>query len=157
LRNSLFVLSGTLLLDQASKAIISLLMQPGESIPVIPDIFHLTFVRNSGAAFGLLSGNRTPFIFTTILAVVALVFLLFQFRKKRADLSFSLVLVLGGALGNLVDRVRLGEVVDFIDLGWRQVRWPVFNVADIAVTVGVLLFCYRSIFSRRITGGAQTV
>ncbi len=155
MRNSLLVLCGTLLLDQASKAVVSLLMQPGESAPIISGVVHVTFVRNSGAAFGLLSGNRVPFVFTTILAIVALLFLLFQFRQRRADLYSSLVLVLGGALGNLVDRVRLGDVVDFIDLGWKNVRWPVFNVADIAVTVGVLLFCYRSLFSRRTSDESE--
>jgi signal peptidase II len=155
LRNSLLVLCGTLLLDQVSKTIVSFLIQPGESVRVISDAVYITFVRNSGAAFGLLSGNRFPFVFTTIIAVAALLFLLHQFRRKRADLSMSLVLVLGGALGNLVDRVRLGEVVDFIDLGWKSVRWPVFNVADVAVTLGVVLFCYRSFFSRRPQDGVQ--
>lgn len=143
------MLFGTLLLDQASKIVVLLLMEPGESIPLLSDYVHITFVRNSGAAFGLLSGNRIPFVFTTSLAIVALLFLFFQSRRKRTDLSSSLVLVLGGALGNLIDRIRLSEVVDFIDLGWKNVRWPVFNVADVAVTAGVFLFCYRSISARR--------
>jgi signal peptidase II len=156
LRNSLLVLCGTLLLDQASKVVVSILMRPGESVPLISGVAHITLVRNSGAAFGLFSGNRIPFVFTTVLAIAALLFLLFQFRQRRADLSSSLVLVLGGALGNLVDRVRLGEVIDFIDLGWQNVRWPVFNVADIAVTAGVLLFCYRSLFTGRSPDEARS-
>ncbi|UCF78931.1 MAG: signal peptidase II [Candidatus Eiseniibacteriota bacterium] len=149
MRNLLLLLCGTLLLDQASKALASLLMQRGESIKVISDAVRLTLVHNSGAAFGLLSGNRVPFVLTTLFAVAALVFLLTQLRKRRTDVSLPLVLVLGGALGNLIDRVRFGEVVDFIDLGWKNVRWPVFNVADIAVTLGVALFCYRTIFQKR--------
>ena len=157
MKNFVLVLCGTLLLDQISKSVVSSFMRPGESILVISDAVRITLVRNSGAAFGLLSGNRIPFIFTTILAVAALLFLLFQFRQRRADLSSSLVLVLGGALGNLVDRIRHGEVVDFLDVGWGGVRWPVFNVADIAVTVGVLLFCYRSVFSRRPPGETRAV
>jgi signal peptidase II len=145
----LVVLLGTLLLDQVSKLAILLLMQPGESIPLLSDLVRITFVRNSGAAFGLLSGNRIPFLLTTCLAIAALLFLLFRSRGSGAHISSYLVLVLAGAVGNLIDRLRLGEVVDFIDIGWKNVRWPVFNLADAAVTVGVLLFLYRSLFRRR--------
>ena len=152
MRKLLFVLLGTLLLDQVSKFAVFLLMQPGESIPLLSDFVRLTFVRNSGAAFGLLPGNRTPFLFTTFLAIAALLFLLFRSRRTGAGISSYLVLVLAGATGNLIDRLRLGEVVDFVDIGWKNVRWPVFNVADAAVTVGVLLFLYRSLFRRRPAG-----
>jgi signal peptidase II len=127
-------------------------MQPGESVPVISDFARLTFVRNTGTVFGLLSGNNLPLIFTTLIATAALVFLVWRSRKSDGRLTFPLVLVLAGALGNLADRLRLGQVVDFLDLGVGHVRWPVFNVADIAVTVGVVLFCYRSIFSERRSG-----
>jgi signal peptidase II len=148
LKRLLIVLCSVLLLDQASKVAVLLLMQPGESVPVISDFVRLTFVRNSGAAFGMLSGNNVPFVFTTLLAMAAVVFLIFRSMRSGSQFSFPLELVLGGALGNLVDRVRLGEVVDFIDMGWKGHRWPVFNVADIAVTAGVILFCYYSIFSK---------
>ena len=152
MRKLLFVLLGTLLLDQVSKFAVFLLMEPGESIPLLSDFVRLTFVRNSGAAFGLLPGNRIPFLFTTFLAIAALLFLLFRSRRTGAGISSYLVLVLAGATGNLIDRLRLGEVVDFVDVGWKNVRWPVFNVADAAVTVGVLLFLYRSLFGRRPAG-----
>jgi signal peptidase II len=152
LKKLLFVLFCTLLIDQASKAAVILLMQPGESVPVISDFARLTFVRNTGTVFGLLSGNNLPLIFTTLIATAALVFLVWRSRKSDGRLTFPLVLVLAGALGNLADRLRLGQVVDFLDLGVGHVRWPVFNVADIAVTVGVVLFCYRSIFSERRSG-----
>lgn len=148
MRNLFFVLLGTLLLDQVSKLAVLLFMQTGESIPLLSDVVRLTFVRNSGAAFGLLSGNRIPFLFTTFLAIVALLFLVVRSRRTRADLSFYLVLVLAGAIGNMIDRLRFGEVIDFIDIGGKNVRWPVFNVADSAVTVGVLLFLYRSLVRR---------
>ena len=148
LRNLFFVLLGTLLLDQVSKLAVLLFMQTGESISLLSDVVRLTFVRNSGAAFGLLSGNRIPFLFTTFLAIVALLFLVVRSRRTRADLSFYLVLVLAGAIGNMIDRLRFGEVIDFIDIGGKNVRWPVFNVADSAVTVGVLLFLYRSLVRR---------
>lgn len=145
----LIVLCSVLLLDQASKAAVLLLMRTGESVPVISDFVKLTLVRNSGAAFGMLSGNNAPLLLTTALAAAAVVFLILRSRKEAGRFSFPLVLVLGGALGNLSDRVRMGEVVDFIDVGWKLHRWPVFNVADIAITAGVVLFCYYSIFSRK--------
>jgi signal peptidase II len=97
----------------------------------------------------MLSGNNLPLVLTTLLAAAAVVFLIFRSKKTGNQLSMPLVLVLGGAVGNLVDRVRLGEVVDFIDMGWKLHRWPVYNVADIAITVGVVLFCYRSIFTSK--------
>jgi len=143
------VLCSVLLLDQASKAAALLLMRRGESIPVISDFVRLTLVQNSGAAFGMLSGNNLPLILTTLLAAAAVVFLIFRAKKTGSRLSMPLVLVLGGALGNLADRVRLGEVVDFIDMGWKLHRWPVFNVADVAITAGVVLFCYHSIFTTK--------
>ena len=87
MRNLFFVLLGTLLLDQVSKLAVLLFMQTGESIPLLSDVVRLTFVRNSGAAFGLLSGNRIPFLFTTFLAIVALLFLVVRSRRTRADLS----------------------------------------------------------------------
>jgi len=149
LKRLLIVLCFVLLLDQASKAAVLRLMQRDESIPIISDFVKLTLVQNSGAAFGMLSGNNVPLILTTLLAAAAVVFLIFRSRKEGSQLSFPLVLVLGGALGNLVDRVRLGEVVDFVDMGWKLHRWPVFNVADIAITAGVVLFCYHSIFARK--------
>lgn len=128
-------------------------MQPGDSVPLVSDFVRLTFVRNSGTAFGLLSGNNLALVFTTLLAIAALLILVFRSRKTDGRLAFPLVLVLGGALGNLIDRIRLGEVIDFIDIGFESFRWPVFNVADIAVTLGVALFCYHSIFSKpRSTG-----
>jgi signal peptidase II len=150
LRKLLFVLLGTLLLDQISKLAILLFMQPGESIPLLSDFVRITFVRNSGAAFGLLSGNKMTFLFTSSLAIAALLFLFFRSRRTRADISSYLVLVIAGAIGNLIDRLRLGEVVDFVDIGWKNVRWPVFNVADAAVTVGVLFFLYRCLVRRRL-------
>lgn len=138
-----------LLLDQGSKLAVLHLMRPGESIPILSDVVRLTFVRNSGAAFGLLSGSRITFLLTGFLAIVALLFLFFRSRRTKAALSSYLVLVIGGAVGNMIDRLRLGEVVDFVDIGWKNVRWPVFNVADAAVTVGVLLFLYHSLLQRR--------
>ena len=149
LKRLVAVLCSVLLLDQASKAAVLLMMRPGSSIPIVSDFVRLTLVHNSGAAFGMLSGNNLPLAFTSVLAAAAVVFLIFRSKKTGDRFSVPLVFVLGGALGNLVDRVRLGEVVDFIDMGWKLHRWPVYNVADVAITVGVVLFCYRSIFTSK--------
>jgi signal peptidase II len=149
LKRLVAVLCSVILLDQASKAAVLHLMRRGESIPIISDFVRLTLVQNSGAAFGMLSGDSLPLILTSLLAAVAVTVLIFRSKQAGSQLSMPLVLVLGGAVGNLADRVRLGEVVDFIDIGLRLHRWPVFNVADIAITVGVVLFCYHSIFTSR--------
>ncbi len=149
LKRLAIVLCSVLLLDQASKAAALHLMRRGESVPVISDFVRLTLVQNSGAAFGMLSGNNMPLVLTSLLAAAAVVFLILRSRRTGSRLSMPLVLVLGGAVGNLADRVRLGEVVDFIDMGWGLHRWPVFNVADIAITAGVVLFCYHSIFTSK--------
>jgi signal peptidase II len=109
---------------------------------VLDGLFSITYIRNKGAAFGFLANTsyRLPFfIFVSIIAVVAI---LFAFRKLRADqkaAQLSLALILSGAVGNLIDRVRLGEVIDFLDVYWKSYHWPAFNVADSAICVGVFL------------------
>jgi signal peptidase II len=111
-----------------------------EPVHVVGDLVRLTYVRNSGIAFSLLAGRGLPlYVFSIIAALV--VFALF-FRHQRLSLGrqLSLALILGGAIGNMIDRVTTGQVVDFILLSWRTHEFPVFNVADIAVNCGVALF-----------------
>ncbi|MFH1784431.1 MAG: signal peptidase II [bacterium] len=124
-----------LILDQISKYIIANNMLPGESLPVINNIFHITYVENTGAAFGILKGQNFFFIVISIIAIVYIVF----FSKKALGRTIlptvSLGIILGGILGNLADRLRLGCVVDFLDF---QI-WPVFNVADSGISVGAAL------------------
>ena len=120
--------------DQISKYFIVQLMEPHQSIPIIENIFHITYVRNFGAAFGLLP-NRT-ILFVLVSLSVAFLILLFhrQIPPGHPYLRIALALQFGGALGNnLFDRLRLGYVVDFLDF---QV-WPVFNVADMAIVAGI--------------------
>lgn len=129
----LFVVSlGVFLLDQASKLLIMSEMHRGQSIPVIKNIFYITYIHNPGAAFGLLA-DRTPFFVAVSLLVVAGI-LVFHWkgRARGGVLPVALGLIAGGALGNLVDRIRFGEVVDFLDFR----IWPVFNLADSAIVVG---------------------
>lgn len=132
----------SLTLDQLTKLYIDANFQLHESIPVIRGFFHLTYVRNKGAAFGILSDNavRIPFFITV--SIVAMLGILWYISRIREDQKLALVslsLVFSGALGNLVDRIRLGEVIDFLDLFWQRHHWPAFNVADSAITVGVTL------------------
>lgn len=123
--------------DQLSKHFVASLMQAGESIPLIKDFLHLTFVRNPGAAFGMLPYQT---IFFVVITVVVAIFIIYYYRLLSADhrlLRFSLALLLGGAIGNLIDRLRTGYVVDFIDF---KIWPPVFNIADSAIVIGIGLF-----------------
>jgi len=125
----------TLLADQFSKYVISASMQPGESIPVLPPVFHITYILNPGAAFGMLA-NRTAFFIIVSLLVIAGVLVGYRYLpRERIWTRVAAALLVGGALGNLIDRVRLGRVIDFLDFR----VWPVFNLADIAIVTGALL------------------
>jgi len=130
-------------LDQVTKwLIVQWLREPGASVSVLWPVFSLTYVTNTGAAFGLFANQNLLFIFIAV-AVIAVI--LFFYRYLLADhllLRISLALQLGGALGNLLDRLRLGYVVDFLDFR----VWPVFNIADSAITIGVLLLIYTLVF-----------
>jgi signal peptidase II len=130
-------------LDQLTKRIASEHLFPGQPVPVLGDVVRLTLVHNTGAAFGLFPGSRVPFIVISVLAVGVVLYL---FRRESYRSAASRVLlgcILGGAVGNLIDRVRLGWVVDFVDIGVCSLRWPVFNVADSAVTLGVILLAWN--------------
>ena len=134
----ILIAGGVVLLDQFTKAVVQASLFPGESVTVIPGFFNLTYVRNPGAAFGLLaSGNPAVVIpFFVVLTIIIGIGILYYYKQsnpgQRAH-RWGLSLILGGAAGNLIDRVRLGEVVDFIDVGW----WPVFNLADSSIVVGI--------------------
>ncbi|MFO7262825.1 MAG: signal peptidase II [Bacillaceae bacterium G1] len=127
-----------LCLDQWTKKLVAEKMDLGESIPLIEHWLYLTSHRNAGAAFGILQGQRWLFIVVTV-AVVAVI--VYAFWKMRHDepLCWSLSLILGGAVGNLLDRIRFGEVVDFIDVRIFGYHYPIFNVADSAVVIGGVL------------------
>ena len=123
-----------LFLDQLTKFIISRNFSFLQSVPVIPRVFHLTLVANRGAAFGILKNQTLLFVATSLFAVI-LIFSALRDNRQRKLYKFSLSLILSGALGNLIDRLRLGYVIDFLDFR----IWPVFNIADSAITVGAVL------------------
>lgn len=131
--------------DQWSKLSILNHFEYGESLTIIQNYFSLTYVRNTGAAFGFLAsanpGFRVPFfLIVPLVAMVVLGFLYRDLPKSARWRSMALGLVSGGAVGNLIDRVRLGYVVDFLDFHWRtSYYFPAFNVADSAICVGVAI------------------
>jgi signal peptidase II len=140
----LAVLSGLVLLDQVTKAILVRKLELHEYRPIIDGLLSLSHVNNRGAAFGFLSDAKLPYqpVLLSLLSVAALAAIAYYFVRLPASARLprvALALVLGGAVGNLIDRVRLGYVVDFIHVYWQQHAWPDFNVADSAITVGVVL------------------
>jgi len=137
--------------DQASKWYVRSNLGLYESIPVIDSCFHITHARNTGAAFSLLAdapyGIRLPFfIIVTILALGALLYFLRQVGDRQRLLQFALAGILGGALGNFVDRIFLGSVTDFFDVHWNQWTWPTFNVADSFISIGMVVLLVQSFF-----------
>lgn len=132
------------LLDQITKFIVKTRMNPYESFPVINPILYITYVKNRGAAFSLLEGNIPFLAIVSLIVNLFILFLLIKGIKSSKTTKFSLALILGGSIGNFLDRIRLGYVVDFIDLR----VWPVFNVADMAVVFGVLILSYILIFEK---------
>jgi len=132
----------SLLIDQFTKVYIDRVMDLHQSIPVVDGLFSITYVRNPGAAFGFLADTRFRIPFFIVISIVAVVVILVAFHKLRSDQKLaqvSLAMILSGAVGNLIDRVRLGEVIDFLDLYWKSYHWPAFNVADSMICVGVFL------------------
>lgn len=140
----LFPALAAVILDQLTKYLVRGALALGESIPVLPHIFHLTHIENTGAAFGILAGQRVLFLILTAVIVCVMCWLYRQLARKKSLMAVCLGLVVGGAVGNLIDRLLRGSVTDFFDF---QI-WPVFNVADICVCVGLALMCALLIFRK---------
>ena len=136
-----------IILDQVSKLAISGTMQLYQSIPVMP-FFKLTYVHNTGAAFSFLSeaGGWQRWFFAALALVISGVIAVWLARLKHDEtlLAVALSLVLGGAIGNLIDRLVYGYVIDFLDVYYQTWHWPAFNVADSAITIGVILMLMES-------------
>ena len=136
------IVGSILVLDQATKWLVASMLHLHESVTVIESFFQLTHVRNTGAAFSLLAqapaSFRQPFFFiTTLIAVGVLLVLLRRVESSQTLTLVAIAGILGGALGNFIDRLLYGEVIDFLLVHWRQYYWPAFNVADSCITVGV--------------------
>lgn len=129
-----------LVLDLVTKWIVSHRIDfRGEPLRIVGDLVRFNHVRNSGSAFSLFQGGRIAFIAFSILSIALILSLARSRRFRSLTASISLGMILGGALGNLYDRILYGAVTDWIDIGIGSTRWPTFNVADIGVTIGVLL------------------
>ena len=131
-----------LVLDQLLKYWIRSNMTIGQSIPVISGIFHITYIENPGAAFGILANHRILFLLLTIAITGVMFYLYLSLRSKKSLAALSLGLVISGAAGNFIDRFLRGTVTDMFDF---QI-WPIFNIADICICVGIALLCYVLIF-----------
>jgi signal peptidase II len=135
----------SLALDQASKFYIDQTFTLYQSLVVIENFFNITYIRNQGAAFGIFSDSslRIPFFLTiAVVASVVILWVIHRLKDEQKVFGFGLSLIFSGAIGNLIDRIRLGEVIDFLDVHWYRHHWPAFNVADSAISVGVVLLIW---------------
>lgn len=140
------IISSVILLDQATKFLASRFLQINNSVPLIKNFFHLTLVHNRGAAFGMFQNQLFMFL---LISVFAITLIICSLRDKKNSLIFqvSLSLILGGAIGNLIDRARFGFVIDFLDLR----VWPVFNLADSVITIAALLLSWELLLKKNAT------
>jgi len=140
-----------ILLDQITKYVANTGLVYGEPVPIVPS-FNLTLMYNRGAAFSFLSEaagwQRWFFVAISLTASVLLIAWLRRLNPQQWILAVALSLVLGGAVGNLIDRLWLGYVIDFIQLYYREFYWPAFNVADSAITVGAVLLVWDALFAK---------
>jgi len=150
----LLVIAGTIVIaDQITKAVVLAKMALYQSIIIIPGFFNLTHIQNPGGAFGFLAQQDSTiriavFLVASTLAI-GLIFLFYrQIPRSHPVLAASLALIFGGAIGNLIDRLRFGKVVDFLDFYIGNLHYPAFNVADSAITVGVTIFLGHLVFRK---------
>ena len=140
-----------ILADRLSKLWIVAHIPTGHAIPVIPHVFRLTHVLNTGAAFSLFEGAKNPFIVRdalitfSIIAAVAVLVMIWRTGRRLTSTSVALALILGGALGNLYDRIRLHFVVDFLEVHIVHYHWPDFNIADSAIVIGACLLLLEAL------------
>ncbi len=130
--------------DQISKILIVNSMELGESIPIINRIFHITYILNPGSAFGLLRFSNKTFIIIGLIIIIFGIFFLYKVAKEHRLVYFAFIFLLGGSLGNIIDRFRVGSVIDFLDFR----IWPIFNIADTALNIGILLLIIHFLFHK---------
>ena len=141
--------------DQAAKALVTRSLAPGQSVDVVGDLVRIVFGQNSGALFGLFKDNALMFGVVSI-AVVALIVAYHARSTGSLYLTVTLGFLLGGAIGNMIDRLRLGYVVDFVDVGIGPTRFYTFNVADSAISLAILLLFVAALRPSLVDGGART-
>jgi signal peptidase II len=170
LRRFLIVTILSILADQISKTLVAIYLLPGASVPVLGDFLRITFVHNPGGVFGTRLGNQNFYTLISILAIGVTLWFYFKIKGKENLLRLGLCLVLGGAVGNLIDRFRFGQVVDFLDFDFFNInlppkdilffrfpgvsldRWPVFNLADSFILIGMVLIIIHLLFIQESPG-----
>ncbi|UOQ43119.1 signal peptidase II [Halobacillus salinarum] len=148
---------GIIILDQLTKWMIVHFMEYRESIPVIENFLYLTSHRNTGAAWGILEGQMWFFYLITTIVIIVIIYYLQQYGKKSRWAGFALSLILAGAIGNFIDRLFRKEVVDFVDVYIFKYDYPIFNVADSSLVVGVILVMIATLVdeSRKKKGSSK--
>ena len=139
-----YLLIGIIILDQVIKHIVSTNMKAGETIPVVQNTFHITYILNPGAAFGILENERLFFILAGVAVLGAGFYIMPKLKKQACLARYGAIFLLAGAVGNLIDRIQNGLVVDFLDFR----IWPVFNIADIAIVCGTFFILYSMVRSK---------
>lgn len=134
-----------IILDQASKRLVWEMLKYRGSVDVIDGFLRITLSKNQGAIFGIFFGWKRFLAVITLVSIAILVFFAYRMRFAPANKRVYLGLILGGAFGNLIDRLASGEVLDFLDMGIGVHRWPTYNIADIAVTIGALMLILGSL------------
>lgn len=150
----LLIVAAILLVDQVTKGLVAQRFLLFEDLEIIPGFFNLTHIRNTGGAFGVLAGEasrlRTGLFLAVSCVALGIVFYLYtRTPPGKRWLDAALAMIFGGALGNLIDRLRFGEVVDFLDFYVGTLHWPAFNVADSAISIGVGIYCFYFLFAKR--------
>ncbi|MDO8734510.1 MAG: signal peptidase II [Elusimicrobiota bacterium] len=144
-KKSIIIIVAVFILDQITKYFIVKNFYFGESIVVIENVFHITYITNTGTAFGMLQKYGNILLAFSVVAIILISILVFKQKTRLAAHSLALSFILGGASGNLFDRIFRGEIIDFLDFR----IWPIFNVADSSITIGIILLFLYSIFSKK--------
>ncbi|MDD5686413.1 MAG: signal peptidase II [Elusimicrobia bacterium] len=144
-KKSIIIIIAILLVDQLTKYFIVRNFYLGESLPVINNIFHITYITNTGTAFGLLQNYGNILLIFAIVAIIIITISIYKQKgiPKTGLMAFSVIL--GGAFGNLTDRLFRGSIVDFLDFR----IWPVFNVADSSISIGIAILIIHSLFAKK--------
>lgn len=146
---ALVVALSIVVLDQITKQVVRYTFELSESRPILDGFFSLTYVRNTGAAWGILGGQNAFLIGLSLIMLLLMVRFRRSFLGDRAEHRLALGLMIGGIVGNLMDRIKLGYVTDFLDFFWRGHHWPAFNVADASICIGVGIYILSSLWVER--------
>ena len=136
------------ILDQITKLAVRYSFEYGVPHNIIGNWVRLTYIENPGMAFGIQVGGQPFFTIFAIIATVIIFIYILKARDEKMSVRFALGMILGGAIGNLIDRFLYGKVVDFVDIGFGNIRWPIFNVADSAVTIGMMILIVFVLFDK---------